>query len=133
MSNDERDIDDAETKTKHPHFWTDGRGRTFVGEGGGEIVRLNRLTAVAEYGIDAVETKEVHHALYASDPDSDGDIRVNAPDFLFPLERSEHRKLHHDGDWQEVDGIPLLLPPSEGDSNQADVADSAGESTSVAM
>lgn len=124
MTNDDYIVDsDADTDADHAYYWTDERGRAYVGEGGGDIVRLNRLTAVAEHGFEALEADHIHHALYASDPEEDGDVLVNAPEYLVPVDHGEHVRLHREGEFTEVDGVPLLLPDDEEDTER----DSADE------
>ena len=122
---EEHSVDSEESTIDHPYLWTDERGRTYVGEGGqgGDIIRLSRLTAIAEYGFEEVveRGKHVHHALAADGPDGER-IRIDAPRFLFPQSRKEHLSIHGDEEWKEVDGIPLLLPDEEPDD-----ADEGGE------
>jgi len=66
------------------HNWDNTRDHVFV----------HRLIAVAEYGIDAVKGKEVHH--------KNGIKWDNRPDNLELLTSSEHTKLHHEqGDYPQ--------------------------------
>ena len=107
-------VDDDEESSDTAYFWTDSRGRKYVGEGGkgGAIVPLHKLTAIAEHGIDTVkEADVVHHGLAAPDPDG-GSIYIDVPDFLVPVDHGEHLSMHQKGEWADVDGIPVLLPES---------------------
>ena len=121
---EEHSSESEESSTKNDsssaYLWCDGRGREYVGEGGSEgaIVRLAKLTAVAEHGFDAVsEADHIHHHLYADDPDDNVDkIHVNAPRFLEPVDRDEHLTIHREGKWVKTDdGIPVLRSDEEPD------------------
>jgi len=93
--------------TTHTYIWTDRRGRSYVSDGE-EMVRLNRLTAVAEHGVDEVADSHVHHAVSAN---LDGEpVRVNVPEWLLPLGAAEHRRLHGGEEHVDVEGIPMLAP-----------------------
>lgn len=52
-------------RTLHPFVFTKKNGYVYAGssdgQGGSEFVPIHRLLAVAEYGIDAVKDKVVHH------------------------------------------------------------------------
>ena len=80
-------------RTTHPTFDYDGpyaRATSHLVEDGEQTtrsVRIHRLVAVAEYGIDAVAGKEVHH--------KNGIPWDNRPSNLEPLTSSEHRTLHN--------------------------------------
>jgi len=100
------------------YLWTDSRGRQYVSDGN-EIVPLAKLTAYAEYGDDVLKADHVHHALAASTGDGPP-VRVNAPEFLLPLNSGEHQQLHRDESWYFVDGIPLLAPDDSVDGGTMD-------------
>jgi hypothetical protein len=108
------DDDDAETTTEHAHFWEDDRGRRYVSGNPGDIVRLPKLIAYAEHGEEALEADEIHHGLTANVGD-EVPVRIDAPEFLFPVDEDEHRAIHGRSDWEAVDGIPMLLPEREQD------------------
>jgi len=50
-------------------------------------VRIHRLVAVSEYGVDAVKDKHVHH--------KNSIPWDNRPDNLVPLTHEEHNRVHH--------------------------------------
>jgi len=111
----------------HVYYWTDGRGRAYVGDGE-DIVRVSKLVAYAEHGDAALEADHVHHALAATGVEETEPIYVNAPQFLIPLDQEAHRQLHANGEHSE-DDIPLLVPdnddsrePKPSDDSQARVA-----------
>ena len=62
-------------------FWHGGKG---VG-----LVRVHRLLAVAEYGLDSIKGKDIHH--------KNGISWDNRPDNIEPLTKSEHMSRHHGG------------------------------------
>ena len=55
-----------------------------------EIVSVHRLLAVAEYGLDAVVGKDVHH--------ENGIPWDNRPENITPMSRREHTAHHHRGE-----------------------------------
>jgi transposase-like protein len=82
-----------ERKTIHPFFVTrEKSGYVYAGsadgDGGSEFVALHRLLAVAEYGIEAVKDKHIHH---------ENQIPWdNRPENIEPLTASEHMSLHNE-------------------------------------
>jgi len=119
MTADEYTVDstaaiDSQSTADHAYFWTDHRGRKYVGGDDGEIVPLHKLVAYAEHGESALKADHLHHALAADDPSGET-IYVDIPEFVIPLDEEEHRRLHDDETWVDRDGIPLLLP-STGDA-----------------
>jgi transposase len=63
--------------------WNNGTNQH---ESGGESLRVHRLIAVAEYGIEKVKNKVVHH--------KNGMKRDNRVENLELMEQSEHAKKH---------------------------------------
>jgi len=108
MSTERDDCTSTDASSTYNYFWRDDRGRQYVSDSN-DIVPLAKLTAFAEYGDKVLEADHVHHALTANVGERPP-IRVNAPEFLVPLDKSEHLSLHHDEEWGDVGGIPLLLP-----------------------
>ena len=106
--------DETDDDIEHPNVFQNAEGRTIADGGGGDLAYISQLTAVAEYGIEAVEEADIiHHALEAGD-----DIHVNVPEWLVPLERSDHSQLHANEEYETDGGIPLLTPDSDsGDPN----------------
>ena len=95
---------DTDSETSDVFYWRDSRGRVYAGDTE-DIARISRLTAVAEHGFEAVVDNDVHHELAASIGGCP--VHVNVPEWLVPLERGEHLRLHRDDDWTD-DDIPLL-------------------------
>jgi hypothetical protein len=123
----ETDPQEQRNDHNHAYYWTDDRGRAYVGDSE-DIVQLSKLIAYAEYGDTALEADHVHHALAATGVEGIEPIHVDAPRFLVPLDQDAHRQLHADGGHSE-DDIPLLLPdsddsrePKPSDDSQARVA-----------
>lgn len=77
---------------KPAHFHTNNKGRELWAENSGEeydIVQVHRLLAVAEYGLDAVVDKHIHHK---------NEIPWdNRPENLVPMDPSEHLSQHTSG------------------------------------
>jgi hypothetical protein len=112
MSNDIH-TDDCDNDNDELQIWTDSRGRTQVKGGGGDIVSLSKLTAVARHGIEAVKQHDhVHHGLQAG---SDQPVRVDTPQWLYTLDSGEHMRLHVSATYASEDGIPILSPTEERD------------------
>jgi transposase len=63
--------------------WNNGTGQN---EDGGQSVRVHRLVAVAEHGIESVKNKSVHH--------KNGFKRDNRPENLEIVSQSEHLTKH---------------------------------------
>jgi len=83
---------------EHVTFYTHGRDNYEVWqhnwEGEQTSVFVHRLLAVAEYGLDALEDKQVHH--------KNGIKWDNRPENIELLSSSEHTKLHHErGDYPQ--------------------------------
>jgi len=101
----------------HPSIWTDDRGRMYASDGH-EIVHLHRLTAVAEHGIDAVADSDVHHAVSAN---ADAEpVHIDVPEWLYPLDPSEHRRLHDDDEYVGIEGIEMIVPDDDRVDESAD-------------
>lgn len=83
-------------------FSTRDNGRTILREPGGEMLNVARLTAYVEHGED-IFGKDVHHEIPG--------YKVDIPEFLQPMSRSEHASYHGVNPEPElVDGVPLLRP-----------------------
>lgn len=77
-------------RTKHPFVFTKKSGYVYAGSsdgnGGSEFVPIHRLTAVAEYGVDALDGKVVHHK---------NEVKWdNRPENLVPMDPDEHSRHH---------------------------------------
>lgn len=110
---------DSDGDIDHGEFWVDSEGRSKFKGDDGAIIHISRLTAVAEYGLDAVRERVVHHGLQA-DVDDETTIRPDVPEWLIPMTQGEHRRLHWDGEYDFGDGIPLLRPINEGNDDNDD-------------
>jgi len=77
-------------RTLHPFVFTKKSGYVYAGssdgDGGSELVPLHRLTALAEYGLDAIRDKVVHH--------KNGVKWDNRPENLEPMDADEHSRMH---------------------------------------
>jgi len=88
---DRHDIERRNNRTPGATYYLNAKGRCMwaVNENGKtQNVSVQRLTAVAEYGFDAVCDSEVHH--------KNGIPWDNRPENLQPLSVTEHKRLHAD-------------------------------------
>lgn len=80
----------ATTSSDECRHFTDGDGYERVTDGEAPPVSISRLTAVAEYGIDAVRDRDVHHRLAARPLG----VEINTQENVEPLSRGAHLALH---------------------------------------
>lgn len=70
------------------------------------VVRHHRLLAVAEYGIDVIKGKEIHHK---------NKIQWdNRSDNIVPVTPEEHKKIHTNGEWVIENNEPQLVRTKRG-------------------
>lgn len=99
LETDEQYTTTQEEAPSNLHIWINGQGRRYCrpGQDHDQTVAMSRLTAVAEFGFDAVaESDCIHHRL---------ELFVNSRESLMPQSWADHRKIHsEDGHGFETPG-----------------------------